>query len=183
MAETAPKQRIVLSADQIQKRVREVARQISHDYRGKTIHAVCVLENGFVFMADLLRQLDGDVVCHFIRPDFTETGNTTEIFYSPEPDVRGADVLLVETLVDSGVTSEFLLRNLQARGAAAVRLVTLLDRQAARRVSVQPEYFGFIIDEPFVYGYGLADPLLGRNVRDVVTREDRAEAASSLERD
>ncbi len=177
MAETAPKQRVVLSAEQIQKRVREVARQISHDYRGRTIHAVCVLENGFVFMADLLRQLDSVVVCHFIRPDFTETGNTTEIFYSPEPDVSGVDVLLVETLVDSGVTSEFLMRNLQARGAATVKMVTLLDRQAARRISLQPDYFGFIIDEPFVFGYGLAERLRGRNLPDVVTRAEGAEAA------
>ena len=107
-----------------------------------------------MFMADLMRALEAEVICHFIRPDFTEKGDTTEIFYRPEPIVRGADVLLVETLVDSGVTSEFLLRNLLARGAASVKLVALLDRQGSRRTSVPLDYFGFLIDEPFVFGYG-----------------------------
>jgi hypoxanthine phosphoribosyltransferase len=163
--------RVVLTAEQIQKRVAELARQISHDFLGRTIHAVCVLENGFVFMADLLRHLDANVICHFIRPDFREDGNTTRIFYSPEPVVSGADVLLVETLLQTGVTSEFLMRNVMARGASTVKLVTLLDRQAARRVSLQPDYFGFLIDEPYVFGYGLGAPLIGRNLPYLASKE------------
>jgi hypoxanthine phosphoribosyltransferase len=163
--------RVVLTAEQIHKRVVELARQISDDFRGKTIHAVCVLENGFVFMSDLLRLLDADVVCHFIRPDFREDGNTTRIFYSPEPVVTGADVLLVETLLQTGVTSEFLMRNVMARGASTVKLVTLLDRHAARRISLQPDYLGFLIDEPYVFGYGLGAPLTGRNLPYLASKE------------
>jgi hypoxanthine phosphoribosyltransferase len=158
------KYRVVLTAEQIERRVQELARQISLDFRGQAIHAVCVLENGFVFMADLMRELDGEVFCHFIRPDFNEVGSTTQIFYSPEPLVHGVDVLLVETVVETGVTSEFLMRNVLARGATTVKLVTLLDRQAARRVQLQPDYFGFLIDEPFVFGYGLGAPHRGRNL-------------------
>lgn len=156
--------RVVLTAEQINRRVKELARQISLDFRGKTIHAVCVLENGFVFMADLIRELQGEVVCHFIRPDFNEVGNTTKIFYSPELEVTGVDVLLIETVLETGVTAEFLMRNVLARGATTVRLVTLLDRQAARRVLLQPEYLGFLIDEPYVFGYGLGFPHQGRNL-------------------
>jgi len=156
--------RILVAQEQIAKRVREIARQISHDYKGRTLYAVCVLEQGFVFMADLIRELEVPVVCQFIRPDFKSQGATTEIFFSPEPKVVGADVLLIEGLVDSGVTSEFLIRTLLGRGAASVRLVTLLDRQSARRVSLQPDYFGFLVDESYAVGYGLGSPLLGRNL-------------------
>ena len=163
--------RVVLTAEQIHRRIVELARQISDDFQGKTIHAVCVLESGFVFMSDLLRELDADVICHFIRPDFREVGNTTKIFYSPEPVVTGADVLMVETLLQTGVTIEFLMRNVIARGAATVRLVTLLDRHAARRVSIQPDYFGFLIDEPYVFGYGLGSPLTGRNLPYLASKE------------
>ncbi len=81
-----------------------------------------------------------------------------EILFSHELDLRGKDVLLVEGLVHSGVTSEFLLNDFRARGAASVKLATLLDRQSARRVQLQPDYFGFLVDETFVFGYGLGSP-------------------------
>lgn len=168
--------RVVVTEEQIRKRVREITRQISYDYRGRIIHAVCVMEQGFVFMADLIRELDSPVVCQFIRPDFNEQGATTEIFFSPEPLVSGSHVLLVEGLVDSGVTTEFLMRTLLSRGAASVKLVTFLDRQSARCVSLQPDYFGFLVDESFVVGYGLGSPLHGRNLPYVATVANRAEA-------
>ena len=105
--------KVLLNADQIQKRVKELGRQISEDYRGKTIHAVSVLENGFMFMADLVRSIDMPVVCHFMKPEFTEKHDTgtLEIFFTPELDVKGQEVLLIEALVPSGVTSQFLIRN------------------------------------------------------------------------
>lgn len=152
--------RQVISAEQIQKRVKELGRQISDDYTGETIQALAVLENGFIFLADLVRALDVPVVCQFIKPRYRKQqgdpgGEIIEIFFSHEPEIRGQHVLLVEGLVHSGVTSEFLMNDLRARGAASVKLVTLLDRQSARRVSLQPDYFGFLVDETFLVGYGL----------------------------
>jgi len=151
--------RQVISAEQIHKRVKELARQISDDYAGQTIQALAVLENAFMFVADLARALDVPVVCQFIKPRYTtpagDAAGTTEIFFSHEPDIRGQHVLLVEGLVHSGVTSEFLMNDLRARGAASVKLVTLLDRQSARRVALQPDYFGFLVDDTFLVGYGL----------------------------
>jgi hypoxanthine phosphoribosyltransferase len=151
--------RQVIASDQIQKRVKELGRHISDDYRGQTIQALAVLENAFIFMADLVRALDVPVVCQFIKPKYSKQGNTggevMEIFFSHEPDIRGQHILLVEGLVHSGVTSEFLMSDLRARGAASVKLVTLLDRQSARRVALQPDYFGFLVDEGFLVGYGL----------------------------
>lgn len=152
--------RQVISAEQIQKRVKELGRQISDDYQGETIQALAVLENSFIFLADLVRAIDVPVICQFIKPKYTHPqkenqSGITEIFFSHEPDIRGNHVLLVEGLVHSGVTSEFLMNDVRARGAASVKLVTLLDRQSARRVALQPDYFGFLVDEAFLIGYGL----------------------------
>ena len=150
--------RQVIAAEQIQKRVKELGRQISDDYRGQTVQMLAVLENAFLFMADLVRALEMPVICQFVKPKYSKRGDQgqiMEIFFSHEPDIRGQHILLVEGLVHSGVTSEFLMNDLRARGAASVKLVTLLDRQAARRVSLQPDYFGFLVDETFLVGYGL----------------------------
>jgi hypoxanthine phosphoribosyltransferase len=148
--------RQVIASEQIQKRVKELGRHISDDYRGQTIQALAVLENAFMFMADLVRALDVPVICQFIKPKYSkQAGEIVEIFFSHEPDIRGQHVLLVEGLVHSGVTSEFLMNDLRARGAASVKLATLLDRQSARRVALQPDYFGFLVDEAFLIGYGL----------------------------
>jgi hypoxanthine phosphoribosyltransferase len=161
--------RQVIAAEQIQKRVKELGRHISDDYQGQTIQALAVLENAFMFMADLVRALDVPVVCQFIKPRYSKQGNEAgdivEIFFSHEPDIRGQHILLVEGLVHSGVTSEFLMSDLRSRGAASVKLVTLLDRQSARRVALQPDYFGFLVDEAFLVGYGLgATEQTNRNI-------------------
>jgi|SRR5579864_1023201 hypoxanthine phosphoribosyltransferase len=162
--------RPVISAEQIQKRVKELGRQISDDYKGQTIQLLAVLENAFMFVADLVRSLDVPVVCQFIKPKYTKSQegsaqDVMEIFFSHEPDIRGQHILLVEGLVHSGVTSEFLMSDLRARGAASVKLATLLDRQSARRVHLQPDYFGFLVDDAFLVGYGLgAVEQTGRNL-------------------
>ena len=152
--------RPVISAEQIQKRVKELGRQISDDYQGRTIQMLAVLENAFMFLADLVRAVDVPVVCQFIKPKYSRSqggsaSEVMEIFFSHEPEIREQHILLVEGLVHSGVTSEFLMSDLRARGAASVKLVTLADRQAARRVPLQPDYFGFLVDETFLVGYGL----------------------------
>jgi len=162
--------RPVISAEQIQKRVKELGRQISDDYKGQTIQLLAVLENAFMFVADLVRSLDVPVVCQFIKPKYTKppsgaAHDVMEIFFSHEPDIKGQHILLVEGLVHSGVTSEFLMSDLRARGAASVKLATLLDRQSARRVHLQPDYFGFLVDDAFLVGYGLgAVEQTGRNL-------------------
>jgi hypoxanthine phosphoribosyltransferase len=153
--------RSVISAEQIQKRVREMGRQISDDYQGKTVHVLVILENSFMFMADLVRAMDVPLTCTFVKPRYrTQSGESAmlEILFSHELDIKGKDVLLIEGLVHSGVTTEFLMSDLRARGAASVKLATLLDRQAARRVQLQPDYFGFLVDEAFLVGYGLGSP-------------------------
>ena len=152
-----------ISAEQIQKRVREMGRQISDDYRNKTIHALAVLENSFMFMADLVRALDVPVACAFVQPNDRKQpaggpSDMLEILFRHELDIRRKEVLLVEGLVHSGVTSEFLMNDLRARGAGSAKLATLLDRPSTRRVPLQPDYFGFLVDDAFLVGSGLGDP-------------------------
>ncbi|HUN88620.1 MAG TPA: phosphoribosyltransferase family protein [Terriglobales bacterium] len=174
---------IVLTADQIHRRVYDIARQISADFAGKTLYAVCVLEDGFMFMADLVRALDVPVICQFVKPDVQEIHrgdtDTKEIFFSPEVDVKGGDVVLIHGLLQTGVTTEFLSRNMLARGANSVKICTLLDRQSGRRVSLQPDYFGFLVDEKYVFGYGLGNPDLGRNLPYVATQKDTGARAGT----
>jgi hypoxanthine phosphoribosyltransferase len=161
--------RQVIPADQIQKRVRELGRQISDDYRGQTVVALGILENSFLFMADLVRAVEVPIVCAFIKPSYKQSTRgespVLEIFFSQDLAILGRHVLLVEGLVHSGVTTEFLMSDLRERGAASVKLVTLLDRQSARRVPLQPDYFGFLVDDTFLCGYGLGSPeQTGRNL-------------------
>ncbi len=154
--------RQVISSDQIQKRVRELGRQISDDYRGQSVVALGILENSFMFMADLVRAVDVPMVCTFIKPRYKQLNQSEapmlEIYFSHELEIAGKHLLLVEGLVHSGVTTDFLMSNLRARGAASVKLVTLLDRQSSRRVPLQPDYFGFLVDDAFLCGYGLGSP-------------------------
>jgi hypoxanthine phosphoribosyltransferase len=159
----APDLRVVITPDQLQKRVRELALQISHDYRGRTVHALAMLENGFIFMADLVRAMDVPVICQFIKPQYRRNledkpEGFMEIFFSHDANIDGHHVLLIEGIIHSGVTTDFLVNDLESRGAASVKTVTLLDRQTARRVPFQPDYFGFLVDEAFLVGYGLGSP-------------------------
>jgi hypoxanthine phosphoribosyltransferase len=126
-----------------------------------------VLPNGFVFAADLIRAIDIQVSCQFIQPQKKSTqgdASLVQIHYGGTFDVKGKDVVLVEGLIQSGHTTEFLLRTVLSWNAASARLVALIDKQSARRVPVQPDYMGFILEETFVVGYGMGDPEYGRNL-------------------
>lgn len=167
--------RTVIRAEQIQKRVREMGRQISDDQQGRKLHVLGVLENSFVFTSDLIRAIEGPVVCHFIKPRYSQKeqgpAKIEEIYFSHELDLREQHVLIVEGVIHSGVTDEFLMADFRARGAASVKLATLLDRQAARRVALQPDYFGFLVDDHYFVGYGMgSQDQLYRNLPYVATR-------------
>lgn len=159
--------KILLTAEQIQRRVKEMGQQISRDYAGKRLMLICVLQNGFVFTADLVRAIEIPVLCQFVQPHRKPSEGKSlhvEIHYGPEFDVKGKEVVLVEGLVQSGQTTEFLLRTLISWGAASAKLAALVDKQTARRVPLQPDYMGFILEETYVVGYGMGDPDYGRNL-------------------
>jgi hypoxanthine phosphoribosyltransferase len=159
---------ILISEAQLQSRIAAMGRRISHDYAGRSIFCIGVLENSFIFVADLLRSIQGDVRCQFVRTSVREildnNVHTTEIFYTPESDVEGKHVLLCEGIISSGQTTEFLMRNLRARGAASIKVCTLLDRQCWRRVEIAADYFGFQVGPQWLAGFGLGSPTRQRNL-------------------
>ena len=150
---------ILLKADTIASRVRELAAQISHDYCGATPHMVGVLKGAWVFMADLIRQLSIEVSVDFlgIQSYGSQAGSSGEVKITKDLDVsiEGRDVLVVEDILDTGHTYHFLKGVLSAHKPASLKLVTLLDKTSSRVIPVRADYVGFAIQNVFVVGYGL----------------------------
>ena len=149
----------VFTAKQIQKRVKSLADQINRDYRGKTVHVVGILENCFLFMADLVRELKIPVACHFIKAEVHDasTGGVAvrEIMYTPPVKAAGKDVLLVDGILQSGVTLDHLCRYMLGQNASSVRTATLIEKTDERKVDVATDYVGFKTTAGFLVGYGL----------------------------
>jgi hypoxanthine phosphoribosyltransferase len=161
--------RSTFSPVRIAKRVAELGRQISRACGGKRLDVVITLDRGFVFGADLIRQIDAPAVCHFVRAevrDVEQGGHPRrEVVFAGGPDVKGRDVLVVDAVLDSGVTQEFLLRRLGESQPRSLRLAVLLDKPEQRRVGLEPDYFGFRAASNGIWvGYGLAASNgIGRN--------------------
>jgi hypoxanthine phosphoribosyltransferase len=151
------------SANRIAARIDELGEQISRAYRGRRVDVVVTMDRGFVFAADLLRNVLSPTVCHFVREEVRDVQQgknaRREVFFSSRPDVKGRDVLVLDAVMDSGITQEFLLRRLGESQPRSLRLVVLLDKLAGRRVALEPDYFGFqTASNQMWVGYGLADP-------------------------
>jgi hypoxanthine phosphoribosyltransferase len=150
-------------------RVGELGRQISKACSGKRLDIVITLDRGFIFGADLIRHIDVPTVCHFVREDVRDVEQEgharREVVFGRGPDVKGRDVLLVDAVLDSGVTQEFLLRRLGESQPRSLRLAVLLDKPEQRRVGLEPDYFGFRTASNGLWvGYGLAASNgMGRN--------------------
>jgi len=152
------------------------------------LDAVVTLDRGFVFGADLLRQIQAPVVCHFVREDVKDVEDgghaRREVFFGTRPDLKGRDVLLVDAVLESGVTQDFLLRRLGESRPRSIRLAVLLDKPEKRRVALEPDYFGFRTASKQVWvGYGLAAANgTGRNLRELSSGEKKASKKSSKRR-
>ncbi|HET9803562.1 MAG TPA: phosphoribosyltransferase family protein [Candidatus Acidoferrum sp.] len=149
------------SAGRIAKMVAELGRKISKDYGGRRVDAVVTLDRGFIFAADLLRQLKCPVHCHFVREevrDVEQAGHVRrEVFFGARPDLKGRDVLVLDVVLESGVTQDFLLRRLGETNPRSLRLAVLVDKTSKRRVALEPDYFGFrTASNDMWVGYGLA---------------------------
>ena len=151
---------ILLSSDAIQARVAALAAEIDRDTRGPDgLHLVCVLKGAFVFLADLVRALRSDVTLDFMAVSSYAKGTTTtgevRVLKDLDSALDGRDVLVVEDIVDTGLTLHYLQDILRARRPRSLRTVCLLSKPARRRVEVPVEYVGFEIEDRFVVGYGL----------------------------
>ena len=160
-----------ISESRIAGRVAELGKEISRAYQGRRLDIVVTMDRGFMFAADLIRELDSTVVCHFVREDLRDVEDgghaRREVLFSGAPDLKGRDVLLVDAVLESGVTQEFLLRRLGESSPRSLRLAVLLDKPEKRRVDLESDYFGFKTASKEVWvGYGLAAANgTGRNLR------------------
>ena len=145
----------VYSAAQIAERVTTLAGEISREYEGRELTVLGVVEDGFMFLADLLRQLDVPLRVAFIRYEHRSLGGVQDLNFSTQLDLTRRDVLLVEGVMETGVTQEYLIKQLESRGASSVKLCVLIDKVDARRVDVKPDWRGFEAHESYLFGYGL----------------------------
>ena len=150
---------IMLTEEEVDSRIREIGEQISKEYAGKTVHLVCVLKGGSVFMTELAKRITVPVSLDFMSVSSyggsTKSSGVVRIVKDLDEPLEDKDVLVVEDIVDSGRTLSYLLELLKDRGPASVKLCTLLDKPERRVVDVHVDYTGFEIPDEFVVGYGL----------------------------
>jgi len=148
----------LLSAEAIAARVAAMGREITDDHRGRDVVIVTVLKGSFMFAADLVRQVDLPLSVDFLglrSYDGTESSGVVQITSDLTRSVEGCDVVVIEDIVDTGLTMQYLLENLRTRHPRSVKLASLLHKPARTRVPVDIDYLGFTIDDVFVVGYGL----------------------------
>jgi len=151
---------VMLTADQIQKRIRGLAAEIEQDYgAGEEIHLVGVLKGGFMFMADLVRSMSTRVTLDFMAVSSygkeTTSSGQVRVLKDLDSNVEGRHVIIVEDIVDTGLTLHYLQDLLKARAPRSFRTACLLSKPSRRKVNVAVEYTGFTIEDKFVVGYGL----------------------------
>jgi hypoxanthine phosphoribosyltransferase len=176
------------SAKRISARIAALGKQISRTHGTRRLDVVVTMDRGFVFAADLLRNVSLPVVCHFVREDVRDVqqGNHArrEVFFGSRPELKGRDVLVLDAVMDSGVTQEFLLRRLAESQPRSLRLAVLLDKPSSRRVALEPDYFAFqTASNQMWVGYGLADATgAGRNQSSLSVASKRPAKKNKLAR-
>jgi len=167
---------ILISRDEIAKAVDRLAREIRRDYQGKQPLLICVLKGSFMFTADLIRQLDLPVELDFVRlasyGAAGESSGRVRIIQGVKTPIKGRDILVIEDIVDTGITISFLLDYLNRKRPASLKLCVLTDKPSRRRVPVPIDYLGFTVPDKFIVGYGLDFDERFRNLPDIYTLEN-----------
>ena len=151
--------RVLLSEEEVDKRIQEIGDQISKDYAGKQVHLVCVLKGGCPFMCELAKRITVPVSYDFMAVSSygsdTKSSGVVKIVKDLDESLKDKDVIVVEDIIDSGRTLSYLMEMLRDRGPKSLRLCTLLDKPERRVIEVNVDYTGFAIPDEFVVGYGL----------------------------
>ena len=165
------KDELLITRDQIAKRVKEMGAEITRDFEGKDLTVICILKGAVVFFVDLIREIDLPMTMDFMAissyGSATKSSGVVRILKDLDRDIAGRDVIVVEDIVDSGLTLSYLKGVLETRKAASVSIVTLLDKPARRKVSLEVQYSCFNIPDAFVVGYGLDYDEKYRNLPDI----------------
>lgn len=149
----------LISEEEIQKRVEELARIITKDYEGKELTLICILKGSTFFTVDLARKIDNKLKLEFIEVSSYEQGTQSSGKITLNKDIKGSvegkDILVIEDIIDTGRTLSYLLEHLKSQNPASIKLCTLLNKPSRRVVDVHVDYIGFDIEDKFVVGYGL----------------------------
>lgn len=152
-------QEVLISEQQIQDKVREMGEILSREYEGRNPLVICVLKGAAIFMGDLFKRLTIPAETDFIALSSygsgTESSGRVRVMKDLDVSVEGRHLLVVEDIIDTGLTMNYFLDTLKRRNAASVKLVTLLDKPSRRVADLHPDYYGFSIPDAFVVGYGL----------------------------
>jgi hypoxanthine phosphoribosyltransferase len=160
--------KVLISEEELQGRVRELAAELTRDYSERCPVLICVLKGAVLFMADLCRHLDFDLEMDFMAVSSygssTDSSGVVRILKDLDMDIEGRHVLIVEDIIDSGLTLKYLTKNLSSRNPASLEIITLLDKPGRRKASLPCRYTGFEIQNEYVIGYGLDFSEKGRNL-------------------
>jgi len=150
---------ILISEEEIAKRVKELGKQLAEDYKGKELLVVGILKGCMLFLSDLVRTIDLPLTLDFMVVSSygatTKSSGVVRIVKDLEREIEGKDVLIVEDIVDTGLTLSYLVENFKARNPKSVKVCSLLDKPDRRKAQVEIQYIGFKIPDEFVVGYGL----------------------------
>jgi hypoxanthine phosphoribosyltransferase len=164
--------KVLLSHDAIQARIQEMGRDITRDYQGREPHLVAVLKGACTFLTDLARAIDLPLTLDFIAVSSygaaTKSSGEVKLVKDLDQGLAGRDLLVVEDIVDTGLTLNYLMNVLRARGPRTVKVAALLSKPSRRLVEIPVDYTGFTIDDHFVVGYGLDYNEKYRNLKDIV---------------
>ena len=170
------KTHVLLTQAQIQERVKELGRQITADFAGKRVHCLGVLKGAFVFMADLVRHIDLEVTTDFLTissyGDLTQSSGVVKFLTDLTVPIADRDLLVVEDIVDTGLTLRYLLDNLKTRNPNSVRVCTFLHKPESTKIEVPIDYCGFVIPNRFMVGYGLDSMQKYRNLPYLMALEE-----------
>lgn len=165
-------QKILISENQVLERVNELGQEISRDYAGSELLVVGILKGAIIFLADLVRSISIPTNMDFMAVSSygasSESSGVVRILKDLEQNIENKHVLIVEDIVDTGLTLNYLKENLLTRGPASLKICTLLDKPSRRKVEVQVDYNGFTIPDEFVVGYGLDYNERYRNLREIL---------------
>ncbi|MCL5257159.1 MAG: hypoxanthine phosphoribosyltransferase [Chloroflexi bacterium] len=171
-------ERVLISEEEIQQKIKELAVLITEDHRGKDLLLVGVLRGALVFMVDLARAIELPLSMDFMAVSSygasTESSGVVRITKDLEMSIEGKHVLIVEDIIDSGLTLAYILEGLKARNPASLRVCALLDKEDRRKVALPVDYTGFVIPDEFVVGYGLDYRQRYRNLRCIAVLKPEA---------
>ncbi len=159
---------VLITSKDIKGKTAELAHRIMADYQGKDLLLVCILKGGLMFLADLMRQIDLPLEIDFMAVssygDSTESSGVVRILMDLETNIQGRNVLIVEDIIDTGRTLNYIIQNLRTRHPASLKICTLLNKTARRVLDIPVHYVGFEIPDKFVIGYGLDYGEIYRNL-------------------